>query len=196
MARANSTAEPGLERNVFKSIPATIAGAIADSNHQFTFCYRTPKIVRMTETPKDSRVEKLRALVDKAGGPANFARKHSKNDADKPIDATYLSQILTGHRAFGDKARANMAKRAGLPENYFELSYIESSTAMELGTDQAHAAYDLTPFPTQKSDREHALEQLSELSIHLDMLRLGMLIKTARDLLAEMPAKQTQGLSG
>ena len=149
----------------------------------------------MKDTPNDSRVAKLKALVDKSGGPADFARQYSKVDADKPIDATYISQILNGHRSFGDKARANMAKRAGLPENYFELSYGKPPTSPRFETKQDHGNYDLTRFPTQKSEREHAMEQLSELSTQLDMLRLGMLIKTARDLLGEMPAKQTQGSS-
>lgn len=68
----------------------------------------------------DPHVEKLQQLVLAAGGPAEFARKYSQDGADKPIDATYVSQILNGHRAFGDKARRNMARRAGMDENYFE----------------------------------------------------------------------------
>jgi hypothetical protein len=59
-------------------------------------------------------------LVDEAGGPAEFARKYSCDDADKPIDPTYVSQILNGHRSFGEKARRNMARRAGLSEDHFE----------------------------------------------------------------------------
>lgn len=70
--------------------------------------------------PSDPHVEKLQQLVLTAGGPAEFARKYSQDGADKPIDATYVSQILNGHRAFGDKARRNMARRAGMDENYFE----------------------------------------------------------------------------
>lgn len=69
--------------------------------------------------PVDVHVEKLRNLVDKAGGPAAFSRQYSQDGADKPIDPTYISQILTGHRAFRDVARRNMARRAGLPDDYF-----------------------------------------------------------------------------
>lgn len=65
------------------------------------------------------RVAKLRKLVDEAGGPAAFARNYSHKDADKPIDDTYVSQILNGYRAFGEKAAANMEKRGGLPVGYF-----------------------------------------------------------------------------
>lgn len=65
------------------------------------------------------QVEILRELVKSSGGPALFAKKMSA-DKDDPIDPTFVSQILNGHRSFGDKARKNMAKRAGLQENYFE----------------------------------------------------------------------------
>jgi len=66
------------------------------------------------------QVEVLRALVTQSGGPASFA-KHMSADKDDPIDPTFVSQILNGHRSFGDKARRNMEKRAGLSENYFEV---------------------------------------------------------------------------
>lgn len=68
----------------------------------------------------DTYVEKLRRLVELAGGPAEFARKYSQDGADKPIDPTYVSQILNGHRAFRDIARRNMAIRAGLAPDYFD----------------------------------------------------------------------------
>lgn len=70
--------------------------------------------------PDTPRVAKLRKLVVEAGGPAAFAKKYSLKDADKPIDETYISQILNGYRSFGEKAALNMQKRAGLPENYFD----------------------------------------------------------------------------
>lgn len=68
----------------------------------------------------------LRALVESAGGPAEFARTYSQPSADKPIDPSYVSQILNGHRAFGERARRKMAIRAGLAEEYFELKQIAS----------------------------------------------------------------------
>lgn len=66
------------------------------------------------------RIKKLGALVEKAGGPAAFARKYSIATADKPIDDSYVSQLLNGHRNFGEKASERMAKRAGLPPDFFE----------------------------------------------------------------------------
>ena len=42
-----------------------------------------------------------------------------------------------------------------------------------------------------KTERDGWMNELTSLAGQLDALRLGMLIKTARDLLAEIPAKQT-----
>lgn len=87
-------------------------------------------------TKPDPHVEKLRLLVASAGGPAKFALDYSQDSADKPIDPTYVSQILNGHRAFRDIARRNMAARAGLPADYFEA-------ATEIN--QSSAVYNLWP---------------------------------------------------
>jgi hypothetical protein len=66
------------------------------------------------------RVVRLAALVSEAGGPAEFVRKHRHPSAEKPIDASYISQILNGHRSFGEKAARNMEAQAGLPHGYFD----------------------------------------------------------------------------
>lgn len=66
------------------------------------------------------RRQNLQRIVEQAGGPTAFARNYSVADADKPIDATYVSQIIMGHRRFGEKAAISMALRAGLPETYFD----------------------------------------------------------------------------
>lgn len=99
----------------------TIADAIPHSNCQFTFCY-PPSTINHMSTTLDPHVEKLRILVDRAGGPTKFAQNYSQDSADKPIDPTYVSQILNGHRAFRDIARRNMAIRAGLPADYFDAT--------------------------------------------------------------------------
>lgn len=72
----------------------------------------------------DFRRARLQELVTKAGGPAEFARQHSRADADKPIDQTYVSQLLNKHRNFGEKAARSMEKRAGLRPYYFDGSEI------------------------------------------------------------------------
>lgn len=63
---------------------------------------------------KDPRVEKLREMVARAGGPAKFARQHPG------VDPTYISQILNGHRSFREKAARKMETLCGLPEGFFE----------------------------------------------------------------------------
>jgi len=78
----------------------------------------------------EARIKKLRALVEEDGGPAEFARKRSRPDADKPIDPTFISQILNGHRSFGEKAAANMERRAGLPPRYFDDHIAESNVIL------------------------------------------------------------------
>lgn len=75
------------------------------------------------------RTNKLRNLVAADGGPAEFARKRSLRNADKPIDPTYVSQILNGHRSFGEKAAENMISRAGLPVGFFDVPEQDLLTA-------------------------------------------------------------------
>jgi len=102
----------------------TIASAITNSNSDLAFCdcYRT--IRRMADKiPLTEQALKLKALVDQAGGLVPFAEKYSHDIENDPINATYVSQIINGTRAFGDKSRRNMASRAGLPANYFEVGY-------------------------------------------------------------------------
>lgn len=145
MTFANLTTDPGTDRNSFSCIGVTIADAIDDSKREFPNCYQTPKIAGMTEI-SDPRVEILKAIVEAAGGPADFARRYSRDDADKPIDATYVSQIINGHRPFRDKARLNMARRAGLADDYFE-SKAKPDTEPKPGHEvrQERRVYDLIP---------------------------------------------------
>lgn len=56
------------------------------------------------------RVDALRRLVAEAGGAAALARTHPG------IDPSYISQLLTGHRAFGERAARTMEERLGLQE--------------------------------------------------------------------------------
>lgn len=61
------------------------------------------------------RVAALRRLVDAEPSIAAFARKHG-------LDPTYISQLLNGHRQFGERAAAKMAGQIGLAPRYFEQS--------------------------------------------------------------------------
>lgn len=66
------------------------------------------------------QLEKLRQLVEQAGGNKAFAEKYSCL-ADDPINPVYIGQLLNGDRSFRDRGRENMARRAGLPADYFEV---------------------------------------------------------------------------
>ena len=63
---------------------------------------------------KEIRVMKLRAFVHSIGGPAAFARKFNG------VDPTYISQLLNGHRGFGEKAARKLERQTGKPEFYFD----------------------------------------------------------------------------
>lgn len=138
MATARSSTAFRRERNSLSSMHDTIADAIDDSNSDLTpsVCYCTiPPMT--TKIPLTRQALRLKALVDKAGGPSAFADQYSKYADENAINAVYVSQILNGTRPFGDKSRRNMAARAGLPEDYFEiiheardsaaLAYLEST---------------------------------------------------------------------
>lgn len=56
------------------------------------------------------RVKALRQLVGERL-LKDFANEHD-------LDASYLSQILNGHRAMGEKAAANMERKIGAPQGY------------------------------------------------------------------------------
>lgn len=71
-----------------------------------------------TQGPKEPaiRVQNLRRLVEQAGGPASFSRKHLG------IDPTYVSQLLNGHRNFGERAARNMEDKMGVDRGFLDLS--------------------------------------------------------------------------
>ena len=66
----------------------------------------------MTEDQR-LRVDRLKGLIGELSIAA-FCRKFEK------IDATYISQILNGHRNFGEKAARTMEERLGLPVGWFD----------------------------------------------------------------------------
>lgn len=121
MAAARSATALRRERNSFNVMPYTIADANGDSNSEFTnsACYyNMPAMAGKHELTPQAIL--LKTLVDDTGGPRAFVDKFRNDQADRPNDPTYVSQIINGHRAFRDVARRNMAVRAGLPPDYFE----------------------------------------------------------------------------
>ena len=59
------------------------------------------------------RVAKLKDLIGEQSIAA-FCRKFEK------IDPNYISQILNGHRNFGEKAARTMEEKLGLPPGWFD----------------------------------------------------------------------------
>ncbi|TXD63492.1 hypothetical protein FUT88_02270 [Ralstonia sp. TCR112] len=70
------------------------------------------------------RVEKLRQMVNDAGGPAAFARLH------KGVNPTYVSQLLNGAAPFGDRAVEKMEKLIGLPAGTFDAGEADRDTQL------------------------------------------------------------------
>lgn len=69
---------------------------------------------------REQRRLRLQELVEQYDGIEKFIRARSKPDAEKHINSSHISQILTGKRNLGEKAARNLEKLAGLPEFYFD----------------------------------------------------------------------------
>lgn len=63
---------------------------------------------------KQIRVDNLKRFVTEQGGAAALARKYEE------IDASYISQLINGHRPFGEKSARNIEKICKLNPNYFD----------------------------------------------------------------------------
>lgn len=177
MAIANLVTESLGKRYSESVIQRTIANAIDDSKRQFTKCYRKRTIKPMTQQPKyppTPSVEILKKMVEKCGGPAKFARAYSKDDSDDPIDPTFVSQIINGHRPFRDQARLNMARRAGLPDDHFDKINDHKQTD-PLSANETPAIYSINP----------AMKEIAQIMIELNSDRQQQLIGTAKHLLIE-----------
>lgn len=130
MAAARSATALRFDRYSLSVMLRTIADANGDSKREFqnSACYSNIKnMSRKYEMTPQSLA--LKELVIKAGGPREFVDKYFSDLEDKRNDPTFVSQIINGHRPFRDVARKNMARRAGLPENYFEKASGVEQTA-------------------------------------------------------------------
>lgn len=96
---------------------------------------------------KQIRRQRLKEIVDKYGGPGGFAKLRSKPDADKPIDSSYVSQVLNGTRNLGETAARNMEERAGLPEGYLDRSEEKKKTKTN---DEDLSTYDVLGIKPQE----------------------------------------------
>lgn len=120
---------------------------------------------------------------------AAFARENGLKGGD-----SLIYQHITGHRPMSIDAAIIYAKAFGC-----ELSEISPRLAIEVnemalavkGDDVKSDAKSSPILDFAKSSPSVGMKELITLAGQLDTLRLGMLVKTARDLVAEMPAKQT-----
>jgi len=62
---------------------------------------------------RDNRVRALREIVDRFPSIAEFARRYD-------LDATYMSQLLNGHRSMGEKTARNLEQKLGLARGAFD----------------------------------------------------------------------------
>lgn len=114
------------------------------------------------------RVRKLKAFVEEQGGAASLAKKH------EAIDASYLSQLINGHRPFGEKSARKIEQTCGLSTNYFDSDQ----------TDESHTS--------QKSfDMSDRLQVLHRIAQQLPDYALDEVIRDALKT-AELIAKATE----
>lgn len=65
---------------------------------------------------RNIRVANLKRLVAAAGGTASFVRLHPG------VDPTYVSQLINGHRSFGERSARNMEIKIGLDRGSLDIS--------------------------------------------------------------------------
>lgn len=80
-----------------------------------------------------ARVEALRNLVREHGSQAQFARRYG-------LDASYISQILSGHRSFGEKSARNMEDKIGLPAGTLDGVLLQSTANTSAGNQSDNEA--------------------------------------------------------
>lgn len=97
-------------------------GSIASVNLRFAnVAEQYAAMAELIDPVQELRIRRLRALVKHAGGPAAFVRALRPDVDGKPLEPSYISQLLNSHRGFGEKAARKLAGRAGLPSNYFDV---------------------------------------------------------------------------
>lgn len=61
----------------------------------------------------DTRVANIRALIEEMGSQASFCRRFNLNP-------TYISQLLNGHRTFGERAARKIEAKLGVPPGWLD----------------------------------------------------------------------------
>lgn len=88
----------------------------AIANRNLHFANADARYLAMEPIAKQTqRLGRLRAEIDAAGGPKAFVEKYMLKR-----DPSYFSQVIHGHRTFGERAAANLEKECGWPPGHLE----------------------------------------------------------------------------
>lgn len=82
----------------------------------------------MSDTIQGLRKEKLIALLKEWKDSGKY-KSVAAICRQFPVDPSYISQIKSGHRGFGEEAARTLEKALELPEFYFEPSYSDAKHA-------------------------------------------------------------------
>lgn len=72
---------------------------------------------------KEIRVINLKTFVEKQGGAAALSQKY------EAINASYISQLINGHRPFGEKSARKIESICNLLPNYFDTQVLDQNLA-------------------------------------------------------------------
>jgi hypothetical protein len=98
------------------SVAKTIAFAIDESNSICQFQKRIALgiVARMNEAQQEIRRQKLKREIEREESVAAFARKYA-------VDATYMRQLLSKHRPFGEKTAKKLEEVMGKPAGWLSV---------------------------------------------------------------------------
>lgn len=76
------------------------------------------------------RVERLKGLIEEL--KSNGYKNVTEIATHFSMSASYISQLIGGHRGFGESAARTFEKKMGLPDFYFEQDVATPKTALKI----------------------------------------------------------------
>ncbi len=127
------------------------------------------------------RVQALRSVMGDLS-QRDFAEKHDLN-------ASYISQILTGHRAFGERSARNMEEKIGLPFGTLSRPLFDIDRERpDAGADQPTAKPSETRTQSRAQGDQSVLDALNAMTEVQARLLAGKLTKAQVSMLRELRA--------